>query len=139
MEASAGRQELVSGAWSSDDRLGRTDSPPLEWWSSPVFQRLVNRRISGDEDTGLLEWFASLWEDLPFDQAISLGCSFCENERRLIDLGVCREIVCVDISAKALLEAEKLKGDREMTFVVKDIESDPLPDGPAVRRGVLLQ
>ena len=43
----------------------------------------------------------------------------CQNERDLIDLGVCEEILRVDVSAEALAEAERLNGDRKMRFAVR--------------------
>jgi hypothetical protein len=47
------------------------------------------------------------------------GLLDCQNERDLIDLGVCEEILRVDVSAEALAEAERLNGDRKMRFAVR--------------------
>lgn len=124
------RAEKVSKAWSTDEWLGRTDGPKLAWLCSDTLKRLADERVSGDPGVTFHEWIVKERLGRRFDRALSVGCTTGVNEIVLYDLGLCREFTGVDISAAAIDSAEERRGNRNMRFMVMDLEKESLSHEP---------
>jgi SAM-dependent methyltransferase len=67
---------------------------------------------------------------VPLGRGISVGCGTGALERNLVDGGVCLEVVGVDVAPAAVQVAAREAGGRPLSYVVLDIETEPLPPGP---------
>jgi len=124
------RAERVSKAWSSEEWLNRADGPKLDWLNSETLKRLSDERVSGDPEVTFHEWIVRDRLGRKFNRALSVGCASGVNELVLYDLGLCSEFTGVDISEAAIASAEERKGERNMRFMVLDLEKENLGHDP---------
>jgi SAM-dependent methyltransferase len=84
----------------------------LQWTHLETIQEMINRQVTGDADTGPLDWFFTRMGQkrrVPVDRALVLACGVSSGiERTLITEGWVREVVAVDISPGALAHAEEI-------------------------------
>jgi SAM-dependent methyltransferase len=76
----------------------------------------VNPRISGDPETGWLEWLHQQFFPGEAGAGFVLGCGGGELERRAARLGICRNFHCVDVSAQAVEVASALAAREGWSF-----------------------
>lgn len=68
------------------------------WWQSPVVLAEVRRRVTGDPRKSVEEYFRDRYCPSPFGRALSLGAGNGQLELSMLELGVCDEILGIDIS-----------------------------------------
>lgn len=76
----------------------RRETAVRSWWNSPVVLAEIQRRVTGDQDTPVEQYFRDRYCPTPFPRALSLGAGGGQLERSMLALGVCREILGIDIS-----------------------------------------
>jgi SAM-dependent methyltransferase len=82
---------------------------PVHWLESPlVLRHCVNPRISGDPETGWLEWLHQGIISVQAHDGFVLGCGGGALERRAARLGICQNFYCVDVSSQAVEVAAAL-------------------------------
>lgn len=115
---------ITEDYWGDAATGRRKGKYPVHWLESPLIRRYcVNRRISGDPETGWLEWVKR--EFLP-REAVSgfvFGCGGGMLERKAGSLGICRNFFCVDIAPQAIEVARALasrEGWKDFRYEVRD-------------------
>ncbi|MGO8906093.1 MAG: class I SAM-dependent methyltransferase [Solirubrobacteraceae bacterium] len=98
-ETSSEYAQRVGAHW------GRRHSAIRSWWQSPVVLEEVQRRITGHAGKRVEEYFRDRHCTRPFGRALSLGAGGGQLERSMLELGVCREIVGIDISEARVEQA----------------------------------
>jgi len=68
------------------------------WWQSPVVVGEIQRRITGHADTPVETYFRDRYCPRPLGRGQSLGAGEGQFERSMLELGVCEEILGIDIS-----------------------------------------
>jgi SAM-dependent methyltransferase len=68
------------------------------WWQSPVVLAELRRRVTGDPQQSFEEHFRERYCPQPFGRALSLGAGEGHCERTMLELGICDEILGIDIS-----------------------------------------
>lgn len=84
----------------------RRETSIRSWWQSPVVVGEIQRRITGEAGKRVEEYFRDRHcprsfprgSRRPFRRALSLGAGGGQLERSMLELGVCREILGIDIS-----------------------------------------
>lgn len=76
----------------------RRETAVRSWWHSPVIMGEVQRRVTGETGKPVEEYFHDRYCPTPFARALSLGAGNGELERSMLELGVCEEILGIDIS-----------------------------------------
>lgn len=74
----------------------------LTWLHEPVVRRSVNEAVTGSPDRWPLEWLSDRLDGRCLDRALSLGCGEGALERDLLSKGLCRTVVGIDVSRRAL-------------------------------------
>jgi SAM-dependent methyltransferase len=82
----------VGAHWASGGSAVRS------WWQSPVVVGEVQRRITGQADKPVEEYFRDRHCPRSLGRGLSLGAGEGRLERSMLELGVCDEILGVDIS-----------------------------------------
>jgi SAM-dependent methyltransferase len=80
------------------EHWARTETAVRSWWQSPVIVGEIQRRITGDADTPVAEYFRDRHCPRTLGRGLSLGAGGGQLERSMLELGVCEEILGVDIS-----------------------------------------
>jgi SAM-dependent methyltransferase len=68
------------------------------WWQSPVVVGEIQRRITGDAGKRVEEYFRDRHCPATLERGLSLGAGEGRLERSMLELGVCGEILGIDIS-----------------------------------------
>lgn len=102
----------------------------LLWTHLEAVRAAIARRVSGDPAVDGLHWFfahAARQTPVPLRRVLVLGCGTGRVERVLVAEGLAREIVAVDLSARALDEARRLAGDApDLTYLQADMNALPV-------------
>lgn len=108
----------------------------LQWTHLETIQEMINRHVTGDAETGPLDWFFACMaqkRSVPVDRALVLACGVSSGiERTLITEGWVRDVVAVDISPGALAHAEaitKSLGIEGIHYQIDDM-NDLAVEGP---------
>ncbi len=91
-ETSSEYERDVGAAWA------RRETAVRSWWQSPVIVGEVQRRITGDPCMRVEEYFRDRHCPEPLGRGLSLGAGGGQLERSMLELGVCEEILGIDIS-----------------------------------------
>ncbi len=124
-ETSADYARRVGEHWA------RRETAVRSWWQSPVVVAEIQRRITGDAAKRVEEYFRDRYCQRPLGRGLSLGAGGGGLERSMLELGVCEEILGIDISAPRVERAnaaipEALRG--RLAFECHNLE-DWRPDG----------
>lgn len=76
----------------------RRETAVRSWWQSPVVMGEIRRRVTGEVDKPVEEYFRDRYCQTPFGSALSLGAGGGQLERSMLELGVCDAILGIDIS-----------------------------------------
>lgn len=98
------------------------------WNNLDCTNRMINRRISGDETVNWWRHFSSR-TGRAFERALFLNCGNGWVEREMVDAGFVKQAVGIDYSDALLDLARAAAGDRPITYLQMNINSDPLPAG----------
>ncbi len=98
------------------------------WNNLDCTNRMINRRISGDESVNWWRHFASRTGKV-FERALILNCGNGWVEREMLDGGLIREAIGIDYSETLLDEARCLAEGRRIRYVQTNVNSDALPVG----------
>lgn len=107
----------------------------LHWTHLAAIQRRNHRRVTGDESVAAIDWFfrqVAAERALPLDRVLVLGCGMALVEHQLVRMGWARQVIAMDLSARALdtaraaTEEAKLDG---ITYVQADLNALPLGAG----------
>jgi len=120
-----------TGAWWSVEAERRVSEgiPRTDWSSSPLVDRMINRRVTGVETRNWLGWVKEKYLKEPAGLGLSIGCGTGLLERDAIDQGLCRAMEGIDIAAGAIEIARSEVGVLPVTYRQLDLESDILPPG----------
>ena len=125
-----GRKEKTNAWWSAEaERRVSEGIPRTDWSSSPLVDRMINRRVTGVETRNWLGWVKEKYLKEPAGLGLSIGCGTGLLERDAIDQGLCLAMEGVDIAAGALEIARREAGGLPVTYRQMDLESDILPPG----------
>jgi SAM-dependent methyltransferase len=106
----------------------------LQWTHLEAVRAEVARRVSGDPAVDPLHWFfrhAARAHALPLGRVLVLGCGTGRVERAILAEGLAREIVAVDLSARALEEARRQAGAAAgLTYLQADMNALPVGAPP---------
>ena len=91
-ETSAEYARRVGAHWA------RREDTICSWWQSPVVVGEVRRRITGNPETRVEQYFRDRYCPRTLGRGLSLGAGDGAFERSMLELGVCEEILGVDIS-----------------------------------------
>jgi SAM-dependent methyltransferase len=101
-ETSAEYAQKVGERWAAPELHVRS------WWQSPVVLAELRRRVTGDPHKSFEEYFRERYCPRPFARALSLGAGGGHCERTMLELGICDEILGVDISQARVDHASAL-------------------------------
>jgi SAM-dependent methyltransferase len=87
---------------------GQREPHIRSWWQSPIVVAEIQRRVTGDPAKSFEEYFRERHCPQPFGRALSLGAGSGHMERAMLELGICREILGVDISEARVEHANAL-------------------------------
>ncbi|HEY7961928.1 MAG TPA: class I SAM-dependent methyltransferase, partial [Solirubrobacteraceae bacterium] len=107
------------------DYWGQRETNIRSWWQSPVVLSELRRRVTGDPEQSFEQYFRERYCPAPFHRALSLGAGGGHFERALLDLGVCEEILGVDISRARVDHANALVPEHmrgRLTFACENLE-----------------
>ncbi len=83
----------------------RRGSAVRSWWQSPIVLEEIQRRVTGDPGERVEQYFRDRHCARPVGRALSLGAGGGQLERSMLELGVCREILGIDISEERVKQA----------------------------------
>jgi SAM-dependent methyltransferase len=98
-ETSAEYARRVGAHWA------RREDTIRSWWQSPVVVGEVRRRITGRPETRVEQHFRDRYCPRTLGRGLSLGAGDGGFERSMLELGVCKEILGVDISEARVARA----------------------------------
>ncbi len=119
----------MGALWSAEAEARAGGGPVLDWSALPSINRIINRRITGDEDGDWLVWLRDEFADGPFDLGLSIGCGTGEVDRAVLELGLCSRMEGVDVAEGALEVARRLAGDRPLEYRREDLETVSIEPG----------
>ncbi len=98
----------VRSAW-------RARRPRTGWWSNPLIQAEIGRRISGRPAANRTEGFVNLIRQrfgsaLPFERGISIGCGDGSKELMLIRAGIVNRVDLFELSEASVKRGQALYG-----------------------------
>jgi SAM-dependent methyltransferase len=99
------------------------------WNDLDCTNRMINRRISGDEAVNWWRHFAAR-AGKSFERALILNCGNGWVEREMYDGGLFKEAVGIDYSETLLDEAEAESEGRPLRYVRMNVNAEALPSGP---------
>ncbi|HWY89537.1 MAG TPA: class I SAM-dependent methyltransferase [Solirubrobacteraceae bacterium] len=76
----------------------RRETAVRSWWQSPVVVGEIQRRVTGEANKRVEEYFRDRYCPTPFGRALSLCAGGGQMEQSMLELGVCQEILGIDIS-----------------------------------------
>ena len=124
------RKERTGAWWSAEAEKRVSEGPPrTDWSSSPLVDRIINRRVAGVETRNWLGWVKEKYLKEPAGMGLSIGCGTGLLERDAVDQGLCLAMEGVDIAGGALEIARGKAGGLPVTYRQMDLESDILPPG----------
>src|SRR5262245_28763891 len=92
------------GYWSVPEKHGWEGI----WMNHPAVRARINRRVTGDATVWPIQWLPSVVPGrTPFPKALSIGSGLGHFERSLVDHGIARCVVGVDLGGEALDEARR--------------------------------
>jgi O-antigen biosynthesis protein len=91
-ETSSEYAQRVGSHWA------RRETAVRSWWQSPVVLSEIQRRITGQAGKPVEEYFRDRYCPEALGRGLSLGAGGGQLERSMLELGVCEEILGVDIS-----------------------------------------
>ena len=91
-ETSSDYARRVGGHWA------RSETAIRSWWQSPVIVGEIQRRITGQAGKRVEEHFRDRHCPRPLGRGLSLGAGGGQLERSMLELGICEEILGIDIS-----------------------------------------
>ena len=97
------------------------------WNDLDCTNRMINRRISGDEAVNWWRHFAS-HSGRVFERALILNCGNGWVEREMFDGGLFKEAVGIDCSQRLLNEARAATEGRPLRYLPMDVNADDLPN-----------
>lgn len=98
----------------------------LHWTHLPEVRAAINAKVSGDAGMSPLTWFfqsVAAERPLPLDRVLVLGCGSGTLEREIAQAGWVREIVAIDLSAKAL-EGARAQAQAEGLSSIRYYQAD---------------
>ncbi len=98
------------------------------WNNLDCTNRMINRRISGDEAVNWWRHFARQTGKV-FERALILNCGNGWVEREMFDGGLIREAVGIDYSEELLSEARSAAEGRRLHYVRTNINAQAYPAG----------
>jgi SAM-dependent methyltransferase len=99
------------------------------WNDLDCTNRMINRRISGDEAVNWWRHFATRTGRV-FERALILNCGNGWVEREMYDGGLFKEAVGIDYSEPLLDEATAASEGRPLRYVRMNVNTEALPTGP---------
>jgi SAM-dependent methyltransferase len=96
------------------------------WNDLECTRRVINRRISGDEDVVWWRHFAERSERV-FECALILNCGNGWVEREMVEYGFVKQAVGIDYSAELLKEARSAAASLPIRYEQVNINTDALP------------
>ena len=127
-------QALVSRLDAAWGDAGAWVSEGLHWTHLEAVRAEMNRRVTGDPAVPPLDWFfahVARTQPLPLGRVLVLACGTGRMERALLAGGRARQIVAMDLSARALEEAQRLAGDvPQLHYVQADMNRVPVGEAP---------
>jgi SAM-dependent methyltransferase len=99
------------------------------WNDLDCTNRMINRRISGDEAVNWWRHFAAR-AGKSFERALVLNCGNGWVEREMYDGGLFKEAVGIDYSETLLDEAKAESEGRPLRYVRMNVNAEALPTGP---------
>jgi SAM-dependent methyltransferase len=110
----------VAQKWATADRTIRS------FWQNPVIMAEIRRRITGDSKMSPELYFKRQYCPAPLRTAISLGSGDGQLECSLVDVGVCENILGIDISPERVQRAQsrvpqRLRG--RVNFLCANLET----------------
>lgn len=119
--------QIVSEFWGRP----KETSKPQGWLEHPVCRQLINLRVTGDANKGVLEDFRLRYFSEPPDLALSLGCGFGAFDRMAVRHNFARRIHACDLSANAIAVARATAEAEGITdrieYSIADMNSIQLP------------
>jgi SAM-dependent methyltransferase len=97
------------------------------WNNLECTARMINRRISGDEDVVWWRHFAECSERV-FERALILNCGNGWVEREMVESGFVKQAVGIDYSAELLKEARSAAASLPIRYEQANINTDALPN-----------
>jgi SAM-dependent methyltransferase len=98
------------------------------WNNLDCTNRIINRRISGDESVNWWRHFANHTGKV-FERALILNCGNGWVEREMFDGGLFKEAVGIDHSGPLLSEAEAAAEGRPLRYTRMNVNTEALPTG----------
>jgi SAM-dependent methyltransferase len=98
------------------------------WNEIPAVMAHLNRKITGRPDRDWADQSLAIM-GRPAERALVLNCGNGLFDRKLIDRGVIRSAVGIDISAPLLAEAEAAVDGRQLEYQQMDVNRGDFPDG----------
>ena len=102
-----------------------------QWWIIPRIKERWNERITGDAALGYEEYFVKKYLQAGGSfRMLSLGSGACSHELKFARFPQMTEVVCMDIAANLLREAEQQAREERldnMKFLVRDVDQYDFP------------
>ena len=101
------------------------------WMHEPLVRQRINASIAGSEDIWPTDWLRDQLGGRTLAQGVSLGCGDGALERDLVRKGICKRIVGIDISTRAIEKATRLaaeEGLEGITYRRADLNTADLGD-----------
>jgi len=123
-------EQLVAHHWG---KMAKEGPKLYSWTDSPLVLAHISRLISGDPDTGWVNYAHRkyLWNNgKGVERGLSIGCGAGIVERQLRTLGACRIIDAYDVAPAAIEEAKRLasaEGFDGINYQARNLEELDLP------------
>lgn len=112
--------------------FNKTAIQSSNWWMIPMVKQRWNSKISGNPNIDYKEYLMTQYFEKQTNiRLLSLGSGSCGHELELAKYSNFKEIVCVDLAANRLKEAEesaKNTGLTNMKFICADIKDYSFPE-----------
>lgn len=95
------------------------------WMTHPAVRLRINRRVSGDPHLWPIQWLAHrLGDRAPFAASLSIGCGTGNLERDLVEKGITRHIVGIDVAEAPLAHARQLAHEAGLDGAIEYLRAD---------------
>ena len=100
-----------------------TGGEGASWWDSPIIVAECQRRISGNANMDIYQFFKKCLQGRSLEKGISICSGSGEFERTLMDNGLCRQIDAYELSEKRVEEGRTMveKGGYAIRFYQEDV------------------
>ncbi|MCD6293761.1 MAG: class I SAM-dependent methyltransferase [Deltaproteobacteria bacterium] len=104
-------------------QTGGGNAKRASWWDSPIIVAECQRRISGNANMDIYQFFKKCLQGRPLEKGISICSGSGEFERTLMDNGLCRQIDAYELSVKRVEEGRTMaeKGGYNIRFYREDV------------------